>query len=826
MMTSPFDALFSADLSPRSSLPASVSPVGDESVAEEEQREGPGDPASVVEGLNDRQREAVEHRGGPLLVTAGAGSGKTRVLTRRIAHLLATGEARASEILAITFTNKAAAEMRERVTSLVGPSARFMQVSTFHSLCVRILRFHHEAAALKSTFSIYDAADSRRLMTMVADEAGIDTKRIPAKTLANRVSDLKNELIEPEEYASRSHRDPVSQAVATVYPLYQARLRAAHALDFDDLIMRAVQLLRDNAAVAEHYHRRFRHVLVDEYQDTNHAQYVLVTLLVGTGRDGIDPAQLTVVGDSDQSIYAFRGATIRNINQFGEDFPGAREVVLDQNYRSTQNILSAANGVIAAGSGRSAKNLWTDQGSGDKVVINASASDRGEAQFVIREIETLHKAGRPWSDFAIFFRTNAQSRLLEEALMGAGMPYRLIGGTKFYERKEIKDAIAYLRAVSNADDTVNIRRIVNEPRRGIGPRALGALETHAATWDVSFGAAIAHVWAAHTRDSGSDPAAVAADLVGVELGSDIPEVVGLGKAARTNLAAFWQMLIDARAADAAGRPPAEILDTLMDSSGYLGVLQASDDPQDGVRAENLAELHAVAEDFAVTSPEGSLADFLERVSLVADSDQLGSEGDVGGDVTLMTIHTAKGLEFPVVFVTGMEDGTFPHSRSLGSADELDEERRLAYVAITRAREVLYLTRAGTRSQWGAPTELPASRFLDNLPPDVVDVRGKLTATERIRATQPSDAFGSGTWGGGRVRSRGQRRIDRAGSTGAPSTPKALVAVAVGDRVNHDSFGLGRVVETGGVGASTWARVDFGDGSPKRLLLRYAPMEKI
>ncbi|MBD3689137.1 UvrD-helicase domain-containing protein [Nanchangia anserum] len=822
MTTSPFDALIAATTTRRSALPHEA-PLG--GAWQEQATVGGADVESVVAGLNERQREAVEHRGTPLLVTAGAGSGKTRVLTRRIAHLLATGDARASEILAITFTNKAAAEMRERVHALVGPEARFMQVSTFHSLCVRILREHHEAAGLRSTFSIYDAADSARLMKMVADEVGIDTKRTSERVLCNRVSDLKNELVGPAEYAERFHRDPVAKAVAEVYPLYQRRLADAHAVDFDDLIMTTVMLLRDNAAVAEHFHRRFRHILVDEYQDTNHAQYVLVTQLVGNGRDGVDPGQLTVVGDSDQSIYAFRGATIRNIEQFGDDFPGAREVILDQNYRSTQNILSAANAVIGSGQGQRSKNLWTDQGSGDKIVVNACPSDRAEAQFVGREIETLHKQGRAWSDFAIFFRTNAQSRLLEEMLMGAGMPYRLIGGTKFYERKEIKDAIAYLRAASNPDDTVNMRRIVNEPRRGIGPRALGSLLAHADTYGVSFGVAIAHVWAAVARELGQDPASTPGELAGFDTAQPSPDVVGLGKAARANLHAFWQILIDARAADAAGRPPAEILDSLMDATGYLGLLQASDDPQDGVRAENLAELHAVAEDFAIAEPDGRLADFLERISLVADADQL-ADVDDGGQITLMTIHTAKGLEFPVVFVTGMEDGTFPHSRSLGSASELDEERRLAYVAITRARELLYLTRAGTRTQWGTPMELPASRFLDALPPDVTDVRDSLTPTERIRAASPS--YGSGAWGGGRVRSRGQRRIDRnrAGSSTPPTQPKTLVQVSRGDRVNHDTFGLGRVVETGGSGASTWAKVDFGDGSVKRLLLRYAPMEKL
>ena len=820
------DALFAAfaarSLTPASQLPAA--PVG---FHEPEAPMGYTDPADILEGLNEPQHQAVTHTGAPLLVTAGAGSGKTRVLTRRIAYLLATGQARPSQILAITFTNKAAAEMRERVSTLVGPEAARMQVSTFHSLCVRILRRHHDAAGLRSTFSIYDAADSQRLIKMIAEETNIETKRTSVRVLANRISDLKNELVTAANYAEIPHADPIDKQVAAIYPLYQQRLHAANACDFDDLIMASVELLAHNPAIAEHYHRRFRHVLVDEYQDTNHAQYILVKHLVGDGRDGVEPAQLTVVGDSDQSIYAFRGATIRNIREFGDDFPGAREIVLDQNYRSTQNILSAANAVISASPGRASKHLWTDAGEGDKIVINASASDRGEATWIIGEIDDLHDNGRPFGDIAIFFRTNAQSRVLEEVLMRAGIPYRVVGGTKFYERKEIKDAIAYLRAVSNPDDTVNLRRIINEPRRGMGKGAIAALLNHADAHAVSFGQAVAHAWWHGMKAQGMDPAAVPAAYAGFDTATQPPAVAALAPAASKSCTTFWQLLVDLRQSADNGRTPAELLDAVLDHSGYLASLHASKDPQDAVRVENLAEFHAVAEEFSISTPEGTLADFLERVALVADADQLPEAGD-DGQVTLMTVHTAKGLEFPVVFVTGMEDGTFPHARSLGSSSELDEERRLAYVAITRARERLYLTRAGSRTQWGCPQEMPASRFLDAIPPEVADVRSAYTPTETIRRDTPSaSVYGSGTGWGARSKAASTRRIDRGvGATRSRVRNGGQVAYAVGDRVNHDSFGLGRVVEVGGRDSSAWARVDFGDGSVKRLVLRYAPMEKL
>ncbi len=452
------------------------------------------DPESLTRGLNDRQREAVTHAGSPLLILAGAGSGKTRVLTHRIAYLLATGRARAGEILAITFTNKAAAEMRERAGTLVGDDARRMWVSTFHSACVRLLRYEHEAAGLSSSFTIYDAQDSQRLIQMVLKAQDVDIKRFTPKMVAARISDAKNELIGPVRYAQTAGKDPVSRIVADAYVEYDKRMRASNALDFDDLIMRTVELLRDNPLIAEHYHRRFRHILVDEYQDTNHAQYVLVRALVGDGSDGVTPAELTVVGDSDQSIYAFRGATIRNIEEFERDFTGARTILLEQNYRSTQNILSAANAVIARNTGRRAKNLWTASGDGALITLDAADSEHDEARFVVGEIDRLADSGVEWGDIAVFYRTNAQSRALEELLVRQGIPYRVVGGTRFYERREIKDALAYLQVISNPDDTVAARRVLNVPKRGIGAKAEEAIAAHAAHYGISFGAALRHLW--------------------------------------------------------------------------------------------------------------------------------------------------------------------------------------------------------------------------------------------------------------------------------------------------------------------------------------------
>ena len=868
--------------------PASSVPVWDEP-------RRPGvDPDSLTRGLNDRQREAVTHAGSPLLILAGAGSGKTRVLTHRIAYLLATGRARAGQILAITFTNKAAAEMRERAGALVGDDARRMWVSTFHSACVRLLRYEHEAAGLSSSFTIYDAQDSQRLIQMVLKAQDVDIKRFTPKMVAARISDAKNELIGPARYVELAGKDPVSRIVAAAYVEYDKRMRASNALDFDDLIMRTVELLRDNPLIAEHYHRRFRHILVDEYQDTNHAQYVLVRALVGDGSDGVTPAELTVVGDSDQSIYAFRGATIRNIEEFERDFTGARTILLEQNYRSTQNILSAANAVIARNTGRRAKNLWTASGDGALITLDAADSEHDEARFVVGEIDRLADAGTDWGDIAVFYRTNAQSRALEELLVRQGIPYRVVGGTRFYERREIKDALAYLQVISNPDDTVAARRVLNVPKRGIGAKAEEAIAAHAARYGISFGAALRHLWLragcpagegegidvdAFARPVSSDEAGAApADPASAATGegakpagereeatassqdsveresapdpASVPEVVGITARAAKSAAAFWGLIETLRAAESRGASQADILEEVLDRTGYLAELRRSDDPQDASRVENLAELHSVAGAFAADAPTGTLADFLERVALVADSDQVPAEGERGGQVTLMTVHTAKGLEFPAVFVTGMEDGTFPHQRSLGDESELEEERRLAYVAITRARERLYLTRAAVRSAWGTPQEMPPSRFLDDIPAELLDVRRAATSGERIRASY-GGSYGSGSYGrsrgsdgrdpwgdadtgafgsgrrGAAAQPSGVRKVTRMGvaPAAAATEDKPVLALKVGDRVKHATLGAGTVTGVEGEGPRTVARIRFGMGE-KRLLVRMAPMEKI
>ena len=873
------------------------------------------DPESLTRGLNDRQREAVTHAGSPLLILAGAGSGKTRVLTHRIAYLLATGRARAGQILAITFTNKAAAEMRERAGALVGDDARRMWVSTFHSACVRLLRYEHEAAGLSSSFTIYDAQDSQRLIQMVLKAQDVDIKRFTPKMVAARISDAKNELVGPARYAELAGKDPVSRIVADAYVEYDKRMRASNALDFDDLIMRTVELLADNPLIAEHYHRRFRHILVDEYQDTNHAQYVLVRALVGDGSDGVEPAELTVVGDSDQSIYAFRGATIRNIEEFERDFTGARTILLEQNYRSTQNILSAANAVIARNAGRRAKNLWTASGDGALITLDAADSEHDEARFVVGEIDRLADLGVEWGDIAIFYRTNAQSRALEELLVRQGIPYRVVGGTRFYERREIKDALAYLQVISNPDDTVAARRVLNVPKRGIGAKAEEAIAAHAAHHGISFGAALRHLWLragrpagegegidvdALARSASTDEASAdssvsvssggaAGENPGTRDGADAsaaadareaadasaaaapasspvssestpemaPEVLGITARAAKSAAAFWGLIETLRAAEARGASQADILEEVLDRTGYLAELRRSEDPQDASRVENLAELHSVAGAFAADAPGGTLADFLERVALVADSDQVPAEGERGGQVTLMTVHTAKGLEFPAVFVTGMEDGTFPHQRSLGDESELEEERRLAYVAITRARERLYLTRAAVRSAWGTPQEMPPSRFLDDIPAELLDVRRASTSGERMRASYGgsygSESYGSGSYGrsrgsgrdpwgerdagafgsgrggarSGGTRPSAARKVTRMGvpPNAGSDDDKPVLVLKVGDRVKHATLGAGTVTGVEGEGPRTVARIRFGMAE-KRLLVRMAPMEKI
>lgn len=768
----------------------------------------------LLVGMNPQQEEAVRYAGGPLLIIAGAGSGKTRVLTHRIAYLLATGRARPHEILAITFTNKAAAEMRERAAELIGEDqAKKMWISTFHSSCVRILRREAATIGLKSNFSIYDSADSLRLITLVSKGLEIDPKRFTPKAIGHKISSLKNELIDDEDYAATINtNDPFSRAVAEVYRGYTQRLRAANALDFDDLIGQVVYMFRAFPAVADNYRRRFRHVLIDEYQDTNHAQYSLVREL--TGPDGkTPPGELTVVGDSDQSIYAFRGADIRNIIEFEKDYPNAATIKLEQNYRSTQNILTAANEVIKLNPDRNDKRLWTASGDGEQIVGYVGESESDEARWIAEEILRLNddEDVRP-GDIAIFYRTNAQSRALEEQLMRVDLKYRVVGGTRFYDRKEIKDALAYLRALVNPEDDINVRRILNEPKRGIGDRAEGAVAALAERERISFMEAL--------RRSDEAP--------------------GLGTRGIKMTAAFVALMDDLQIV-AEGSGPAEALEAVLEQTGYLETLRSSSDPQDESRVENLAELVAVVRDYVNDEPEGGLAGFLERVALVADADQIpeAPSDDEGaamaareGMVTLMTLHTAKGLEFPVVFLTGMEHGVFPHQRSMTDEKELAEERRLAYVGLTRARERLYLTRAEQRSLWGQAQYNPASQFLEEVPSQLIDWKREGSSFG------PGLSFGSSSvnfatsryergshWGAGSSVANNTVR----GHNAAPVSKqrvvqnKEIVIPKVGQSVKHTAFGLGTVVALEGAGDKTVAKVQFPD-SEKRLLLRYAPLE--
>ncbi len=769
------------------------------------------EPDALLEGLNGPQRDAVVHAGSPMLIVAGAGSGKTRVLTHRIAYLLAARDVHPGEILAITFTNKAAGEMKERVAQLVGPRARLMWVSTFHSACVRILRAEHEHAGLKSTFSIYDADDSRRLMQLVARELDLDPKRYPARGLAAQVSNLKNELVDPEDFAARAS-GPNERAVAEAYQLYQRRLKEAHALDFDDIIMSTVHLFQSHPHVAEAYRRRFRHVMVDEYQDTNHAQYVLVRELVGTDLAAeVPPAELCVVGDADQSIYAFRGATIRNILEFERDYPSARTILLEQNYRSTQTILSAANAVIDRNSSRKPKRLWSDQGAGEQIVGYVADTEHAEADWVAREIDRLHDIEdvRP-GDVAVFYRTNAQSRVFEEVFIRVGLPYKVVGGVRFYERKEVRDLLGYLRAVVNDDDTVSLRRVLNTPRRGIGDRAEACVEALSSRERISFGQAL--------RRAGDAPG------ISSRAVNAIGDFVGL---------------LDGLRELAASAPPEEVLEAALQRSGYLSELEESIDPQDQGRVENLQELVSVAREYTErvegNEETATLAGFLEQVALVADADQIPSDDpDHQGVVTLMTLHTAKGLEFPVVFLTGLEDGVFPHMRALGDNTELEEERRLAYVGITRARQRLYLSRAVTRSAWGAPQYNPPSRFTDELPAELV-------RWERTEGAYTSWSGRGGVGGRGDASDRGrgggfaggtpkaQRLAERIGvdvsMLATASDLKQVPKLSAGDRVNHQRYGLGRVLAVEGAGPGARAQIDFGEQT-MWLILRHAPVEKI
>jgi DNA helicase II / ATP-dependent DNA helicase PcrA len=764
---------------------------------------GGGQPA-LLDGLNPQQRAAVVHSGGPLLIVAGAGSGKTRVLTHRIAYLLAEREVSPTEILAITFTNKAAGEMAARVAQLVGGRrASSMWVMTFHSACVRILRREAKRFGYPANFSIYDAADSQRLMALVCRELELDAKQYPPKTVATYVSNAKNELIDYESFASRA-RTAREKAIAEAYSEYQRRLVAAGAMDFDDLIMVTVNLFQAFPEVARAYRRRFRHVLVDEYQDTNHAQYVLVRELVSGGQslfssrtgaassgqsadsdEVVPPSELCVVGDADQSIYAFRGATIRNIVEFEEDYPDATVILLEQNYRSTQTILSAANAVVSRNPGRKPKNLWSDAGAGPPIVGYVADNEHDEAAFVAEEVDRLSDEGvaKP-GQVAVFYRTNAQSRVFEEVFIRVGLPYRVVGGVRFYERREVRDLLAYLRLIANPADEVSLRRVLNVPRRGIGDRAEEYVAGYAARERITFAEAL--------RTPG--------------------EVPGLAARSAAAIAGFNELIDDLREQAATGGPVAELVEAVLDRTGYQVSLETSPDLQDETRVENLQEMVSVAREFDGSlsdqaRADGRLADFLERVALVADADEIPDGEDHGGMVTLMTLHTAKGLEFPVVFLTGMEEEVFPHQRSLTNQRELEEERRLAYVGITRAEQRLYLTRAAGRNWWGRPAFHTPSRFLSEIPSSLIE--WKRDARAAASAASPAS----------------ERMASRPGVTSVGN--RAVPVLAPGDRVTHDKFGLGTVVSADGYGDQAEAKIDFGgEYGVKHLVLRYAPLEKL
>ena len=751
--------------------------------------------AELLDGLNNAQHDAVTHGDGPVLVIAGAGSGKTRVLTHRVGFLIRERNVSPFEILAITFTNKAAEEMKQRVGALVGPVAEKMWVSTFHSACVRILRRDGSRLGFPSSFTIYDQADAVRLTGYVLRDLNIDTKKFTPRAVHAAISAAKNDDVSIDVYAERA-KVLFEKRIGEVYREYQARLLKAGAMDFDDLLMNAVELFRRCPDVLESYRRRFRYVLVDEYQDTNRVQNELVMLLTGEHRNAF------VVGDSDQSIYQFRGADIRNILEFEETFPDASVILLEQNYRSTQTILDAANAVISNNTGRKPKELWTDQGAGASIVRYFADEESDEAQWVAYELARLHDSGTyRWGDMAAFYRTNAQSRVLEEYLVRVGIPYKVVGGTKFYDRREIKDALAYMHVVTNTADEVNVKRILNVPKRGVGESTVGKLDAWARAHGVTFFEALRR-----------------ADELDVR-----------GPAVR-GIASFVAMIDQLSPKIADG--PGALLEAIIETSGYAAELQAERSIEAEGRLENLAELVGTARSY------DTVDDFLEQVSLVADTDEV--DGDES-KVVLMTLHAAKGLEFPVVVLMGLEDGVFPHLRALGEPDQMEEERRLAYVGITRARERLYLTNAWCRMLHGTTQYNPPSRFLEEIPKQLVrDADGSRTSRRGggSGGAASSSRSNAHAWGNktksddpwtGKVFGASAHRdeiVERSTRPAAPQPSHAnLLGLRVGDDVRHPKFGEGVVLDLEGDGDKTVARVRFG-GVEKNLLLTWAPLEKV
>ncbi|HEY1358728.1 MAG TPA: UvrD-helicase domain-containing protein [Thermoleophilaceae bacterium] len=708
---------------------------------------------ALLEGLNEPQREAVLHGEGPLLILAGAGSGKTRVLTHRIAYLVGTGQAHPGEILAITFTNKAADEMRGRVEQLVGNRARAMWVMTFHSACARMLRSEAERLGYTRGFTIYDEQDSLRLVKQCVDELDVDPKRFAPRGIRRQISDAKNQLLDAEAYRLKVSSF-FEQTAADVYELYEQRAHSMNAMDFDDLLFRCVNVLELFPEVRDRYRRSFRHVLVDEYQDTNHAQYRWLRLLSEEHRN------LSVVGDDDQSIYAFRGADIRNILDFEDDFPDAHVVKLEQNYRSTQTILSAANAVISHNRARKAKELWSDLGQGEPVHLRELEDEHAEARFVVSEIESLVDSGTSRDEIAVFYRTNAQSRVLEDMLVRYGVSYQVIGGTRFYERAEIKDALAYLNLLVNPQDLVAFQRVVNSPRRGIGQTSQARLVSHANTIGAS-------IW-----DVAISPDAVP----------------GLATAATKAVERFMSVMVRLRERVEGGASIGDLLAETLAETGYTEALEAERTIEAGGRLENLEELVGVAREYDSTAEEPSLEEFLQQIALFSEQDALEDEQ---GIVTLMTLHNAKGLEYPVVFMIGCEDGVFPHMRAIEAGD-LEEERRLAYVGITRARRELYISHARTRALFGSREWNLASRFLNEIPAELTDREEEAPATQWDKPSAPE--------------------------------PRAVGAsFALGDDVVHANFGEGVVtgMEPGGLVVVRFA----GDGSERKLMADYAPLKK-
>jgi len=742
--------------------------------------------------LNPDQLDAVVHRGGPLLVVAGAGSGKTRVLTHRIAHLIDQGVP-PSAILAITFTNKAAEEMRHRVADLVGPVTRAMWVCTFHSACVRILRAHGDLLGYPRTFSIYDQADSQRLAGYVVRDLNLDAKRFPPRAAHGQISLWKNELITPEQAVERAG-NIFERKHADIYVDYQARLLKAGAMDFDDLLMKTVELFHNHPDVLAHYQQRFQHVLIDEYQDTNMAQNEIALALAA------EHQQITIVGDHDQSVYRFRGADLRNISQFEEAFDNVTTIVLDQNYRSTQAILDAANAVITNNPDRKDKQLWSELGTGERIVRYHAEDEGDEATWVARTMQTLqNEASFMWKEMAVFYRTNAQSRVLEEALMRFGIPYKVVGGTRFYDRREIKDAMAYVRAIANPADEVSVKRVLGVPKRGVGESSVAKLDALAASMGVSFLEAMRHATEA-----------------------------GLTGSAARGVESFVRLLDELALKVDDG--PGDLLQAALTESGYLAELEAEGSVEAAGRIENLGELVGSAREFT------RLDEFLEQVALVADTDEL----DDDNRVVLMTLHSAKGLEFPAVFLVGMEEGVFPHTRALTEPVELEEERRLAYVGITRAQQRLFLAHAWSRQLFGNTNYNPPSRFIDEIPPALIDQVGAVS--------------GRSTYGRQSYRSRDQwsdpppyRRVDRQDNGEAerhrervveaalasaqrvkqPSPSNSqLIGLRLGDDVEHPAFGEGVIIDIRGQDDKAEATIRFRDAGTKHLSLAWAPLKKL